>query len=133
MALAGLHNRPYVTWPTLVRTSSYITDPVYFAYPLLLTSHADRTSPVVRGKWILDNLVGSPPPPPPPDVPALPDARGAKPLTMRARMEQHRANPVCASCHKVMDPMGLALENFDAVGAWRADESGQPIDASPDS
>jgi hypothetical protein len=97
---------------------------------LLVTSHADRTSPVVRGKWILDNLVGAPPPPPPPEVPALPDASAAKPLTMRARMEQHRENPVCASCHKVMDPLGLALENFDAVGSWRMDDSGQPIDTS---
>lgn len=97
---------------------------------LMLTSHADRTSPVVRGKWILDNLVGSPPPPPPPEVPALPDSPNAKPLTMRARIEQHRANPVCAACHKVMDPMGLALENFDAIGAWRTDEGGQPVDAS---
>jgi hypothetical protein len=98
---------------------------------LLVTSHADRTAPVMRGKWILDNLVGSPPPPPPPEVPALPDvAQGAKPLTMRARMEQHRANPVCANCHKVMDPMGLALENFDAVGAWRTEDGGQPLDTS---
>jgi mono/diheme cytochrome c family protein len=97
---------------------------------LLITSHADRTSPVVRGKWILENLVGSPPPPPPPDVPPLPDVQGAKPLTMRARMEQHRANPVCASCHKLMDPIGLALENFDAVGAWRTDDNGARVDAS---
>jgi len=97
---------------------------------LLVTSHADRTSPVVRGKWILDNLVGSPPPPPPPEVPALPDTQGAKPLTMRARMEQHRANPACASCHKLMDPLGLALENFDAVGAWRTDDNGEPVDTS---
>jgi hypothetical protein len=97
---------------------------------LLVTSHADRTSPVVRGKWILDNLLGSPPPPPPPDVPPLPDTPGATLLTMRARMEQHRANPVCASCHKVMDPLGLALENFDAVGAWRSSENGEPIDTS---
>ena len=97
---------------------------------LLVTSHADRTSPVVRGKWILDNLVGSPPPPPPPDVPPLPDTPGAKPLTMRARMEQHRANPVCASCHKLMDPLGLALENFDAVGAWRTEDNGEPVDTS---
>jgi hypothetical protein len=97
---------------------------------LLVTSHADRTSPVVRGKWILDNLVGSPPPPPPPEVPALPDAVGAKPLTMRARMEQHRAIPTCAACHKVMDPLGLALENFDAVGAWRTDDNGERVDAS---
>jgi hypothetical protein len=100
---------------------------------LLVTSHADRTSPVVRGKWILDNLLGTPPPPPPPNVPPLPDTPAAMPMTMRERMEQHRANPVCASCHKLMDPMGLALENFDAVGAWRDKEngsSGEPIDAS---
>jgi hypothetical protein len=97
---------------------------------LLVTSHADRTSPVVRGKWILDNLVGSPPPPPPAEVPPLPDVQGAKPLTMRARMEQHRANPVCAACHKVMDPLGLALENFDAVGAWRSEDNGERIDAA---
>jgi hypothetical protein len=97
---------------------------------LLVTSHADRTAPVVRGKWILDNLLGSPPPPPPPDVPALPEPAAGAPLTMRERMEQHRANPVCANCHKVMDPLGLALENFDAVGAWRTHEGGEPIDAS---
>jgi len=97
---------------------------------LLVTSHADRTSPVVRGKWILENLLGSPPPPPPPDVPPLPDVQGSKPLTMRARMEQHRANPVCASCHKVMDPIGLAMENFDAVGAWRSDDNGERVDTS---
>jgi hypothetical protein len=97
---------------------------------LLLTSHADRTSPVVRGKWILDNLMGSPPPPPPPDVPPLPDTPAAKPLTMRARMEQHRANPACAGCHKLMDPLGLALENFDAVGAWRTSDNGERVDTS---
>jgi mono/diheme cytochrome c family protein len=97
---------------------------------LLVTSHADRTSPVVRGKWILDNLLGAPPPPPPPDVPALPEPTAAQPLTMRARMERHRANPACASCHRTMDPLGLALENFDAVGAWRTHEGGRPIDAS---
>jgi hypothetical protein len=97
---------------------------------LLVTSHADRTSPVVRGKWILDNLLGSPPPPAPPDVPGLPEPKGDAPTTVRARMEQHRANPVCASCHKVMDPLGLALEHFDAVGAFRTADAGQPIDAS---
>jgi hypothetical protein len=97
---------------------------------LLLTSHADRTSPVVRGKWILDNLMGSPPPPPPPDVPPLPDTPASKPLTMRARMEQHRANPACAGCHKLMDPLGLALENFDAVGAWRTSDNGERVDTS---
>ena len=97
---------------------------------LLITSHADRTSPVVRGKWILDNLVGAPPPPPPPDVPPLPDTPAAKPLTMRARMEQHRANPACAGCHKLMDPLGLALENFDAIGAWRTDDNGERVDTA---
>jgi mono/diheme cytochrome c family protein len=96
---------------------------------LLLTSHADRTSPVVRGKWILDNLLGTPPPPAPAIVPAFPEvAPGLS--TVRRRMEQHRASPACAGCHKVMDPLGLALENFDAVGAWRTHEGGEPIDAS---
>jgi hypothetical protein len=98
---------------------------------LLVTSHADRTSPVVRGKWILENLLGTPPPPPPQAVPPLKDnEEGNRPLTMRARMEEHRANPVCASCHKVMDPIGFTLENFDAVGSWRVRDAGEPIDAS---
>ena len=97
---------------------------------LLVTSHADRTSPVVRGKWILDNLIGTPPPPPPPAVPPFPEETPGAPKTVRARMEQHRANPACASCHKVMDPLGLALENFDAVGAWRTQETGGRIDAT---
>jgi hypothetical protein len=98
---------------------------------LLVTSHADRTSPVVRGKWILENLLGTPPPPPPQVVPPLKEnEEGVKPLTTRAKMEEHRANPVCASCHKVMDPIGFTLENFDAVGAWRARDAGEPIDAS---
>ena len=81
-----------------------------------MTSHANRTSPVVRGKWILENLLGTPPPPPPPNVPPLDEGEGVAPRTMRERMEQHRRNPACASCHKIMDPIGLALENFDAVG-----------------
>src|SRR5688572_5109863 len=97
---------------------------------LTLTSHADRTSPVVRGKWILDNLLGTPPPPAPAVVPPFPEEVPGVPTTVRARMEQHRSNPACAGCHKVMDPLGLALENFDAVGAWRTRESGIPIDAS---
>lgn len=94
---------------------------------LTVTSHADRTAPVLRGKWILDNLLGMPPPPPPPNVNTnLPDQEdGAKPLTMRQRMEAHRANPVCANCHRRMDPIGLAMENFDAVGAWRTHEIGR--------
>jgi cytochrome c5 len=98
---------------------------------LALTSHAERTSPVVRGKWVLENLLGTPPAPPPPDVPPLKEPEdGQKPRTVREQMAEHRANPVCASCHKVMDPIGFALENFDAVGAWRARERGGPIDAS---
>jgi hypothetical protein len=99
---------------------------------LTLTSYANRTSPVLRGKWVLENLLASPPPPPPPDVPAL-KTEGAEPgqtLTMRAAMTQHRANPVCASCHARMDPIGFALENFDAIGKWRDRDSGSAIDAS---
>ena len=98
---------------------------------LTVTSLANRTSPVIRGKWILENLLGTPPPPPPATVPPLPENTDkARPLSMRARLEEHRANPTCASCHKVMDPLGFALENFDAVGAWRTREAGAAIDAS---
>jgi hypothetical protein len=104
----------------------------------MVTSHTDRTSPVVRGKWILDNLLGAPPPSPPANVPPLNEnaKREGKVLTMRERMEEHRANPVCANCHKLMDPIGLSLENFDAVGAWRTRDGdtvrsmGTPIEAS---
>jgi hypothetical protein len=99
---------------------------------LTVTSYPDRTSPVVRGKWILENLLGTPPPPPLPDVPPLrPTGAEGTVLSMRERMAQHRANPICASCHAMMDPLGLSLENFDAVGKWRTlGESGGPIDAS---
>ena len=98
---------------------------------LAVTSNANRTSPVRRGKWILENLLGTPPPAPPPNVPPLVDNKDRdKPLTMREQMEQHRANPVCATCHKLMDPLGLALENFDAVGAWRIKDAGVAIDAT---
>ena len=102
---------------------------------LMVTSHTDRTSPVVRGKWVLDQLLGAPPPPMPANVPPLDESapQAGRVLTMRERMEAHRRNPVCANCHKIMDPIGLALENFDAVGAWRSVEGGThgtPIDAS---
>ncbi len=100
---------------------------------LTVTSYAHRTSPVVRGKWLLENVLGTPPPPPPPDVPALEenDEGGLSARSVRDRLEQHRANPVCASCHKVMDPLGFALENFDGIGRWRSvSEAGTPIDAS---
>ena len=105
---------------------------------LMVTSHTDRTSPVVRGKWILENLLGAPPPAPPANVPPLNEnpQREGKVLTMRERLEEHRANPVCANCHKLMDPIGLSMENFDAIGAWRTRDGstvsnpGTPIDAS---
>jgi hypothetical protein len=98
---------------------------------LTVTSYPNRTSPVFRGKWLLENVLGAPPPPPPPDVPALQENEGGRaPRSVRERMEQHRANPTCAACHKVMDPLGFALENFDGIGRWRANEDGQPIDPS---
>jgi hypothetical protein len=99
---------------------------------LTVTSYAHRTSPVLRGKWMLDNLLGAPPPPPPPDIPALQEtnAKTGRALTMRQAMEQHRANPSCASCHGRMDPLGFALENYDAIGRWRTQAANTPIDAS---
>jgi hypothetical protein len=98
---------------------------------LTVTSYANRTSPVFRGKWLLENILGTPPPPPPPDVPPFPEAEGrSQPRSVRARMEQHRKNAVCASCHSMLDPMGFALENFDAIGAWRTTEGTAAIDAS---
>ncbi|MGH9629552.1 MAG: DUF1592 domain-containing protein, partial [Bryobacteraceae bacterium] len=98
---------------------------------LTVTSYATRTSPVIRGKWILDNILGVPPPPPPPDVPALKEnSGGGKSLSMRERIAQHRANPACSGCHQLMDPLGFSLENYDAVGRWRTVEGGEPIDAS---
>ena len=98
---------------------------------LTVTSYANRTSPVNRGKWVLENILGTPPPPPPPNVPELATAEGGQALSMREAMAQHRANPVCASCHQLMDPVGLSLENFDAIGRWRdRSETKQTIDAS---
>ncbi|MCY4400129.1 MAG: DUF1592 domain-containing protein [Gemmatimonadetes bacterium] len=98
---------------------------------LTLTSHPDRTSPVLRGKWVLEVLLGAPPPPPPPDIPAFEETAAAEEgrfLTVRERMEEHRANPACSSCHNVIDPLGLALENFDVTGAWRIRDGGNPVD-----
>jgi len=100
---------------------------------LTLTSIAERTSPVMRGKWIMEVLLGSPPPPPPPNVPALEETKGTsegKVLSVRERMEEHRRNPACTSCHKVIDPLGLALDNFDATGAWRIKDNEVPIDSA---
>jgi hypothetical protein len=101
---------------------------------LAVTSYPDRTSPVIRGKWILENLLGTPPPAPPPDVPGLVETDGAGTLLpMRERLAVHRANPNCAACHALMDPLGFALENFDAVGRWRTlGDAGEPIDAAGD-
>ena len=98
---------------------------------LTVTSYPNRTSPVLRGKWVLDNLLGAPPPPPPQAVPQIEEnTLGQQPRSLRERLEQHRANPVCASCHAKMDPIGFALEPFDAVGRWRTSDAGLPIDAS---
>jgi mono/diheme cytochrome c family protein len=109
---------------------------------LMVTSHPNRTSPVQRGKWVLENILGTPPPPPPDVVPPFKeDTEAARPQSVRERMEQHRRNPTCANCHRMIDPAGLALENFDAVGAWRTrdggtrgsaiDASGQLVDGTP--
>ena len=98
---------------------------------LTVTSHATRTSPVLRGKWVLDNVLGAPPPPPPADVPALDENTAGEPhRSVRERLEAHRANPVCASCHARMDPLGFALESFDGIGRWRADDGGTPLDTA---
>jgi len=102
---------------------------------LTLTSYADRTSPVQRGKWVLEVLLGAPPPPPPPNVPAFDDTKaisGGKNLSTRERMEEHRKNPACTSCHKVIDPLGLALENFDTTGVWRIKDNEVAVDAIGD-
>lgn len=98
---------------------------------LTVTSYPNRTSVTVRGRWLLANLLGAPPPPPPPDIPALQEAgREGQPRSLRERMEMHRKNPTCASCHQRMDPLGFALENFDALGKWRSVSDDAPIDAS---
>jgi hypothetical protein len=86
---------------------------------LTVTSYPNRTSPTIRGKWVLEQLLGTPPPPPPPNVPSLKEDAGVRAVTMRQRMDQHRANPACAVCHRLMDPLGFALENFDGLGRWR--------------
>ena len=99
---------------------------------LTLTSHAGRTSPVLRGKWVMEVLLGTPPPPPPPDVPELEEeaVENGRFLTVREQMEMHRSNPACNSCHRMIDPIGLALENFDVTGAWRIKDQGVPVDAA---
>ena len=98
-----------------------------------MSAYPHRTSPVLRGKWLLDTILGSPAPAPPDDVPPLREEpfTGGRTLSIRERLENHRKNPVCASCHRTIDPLGFALENFDSLGAWRTvDEGGNPIDTS---
>jgi hypothetical protein len=98
---------------------------------LTVTSYATRTSPVIRGKWILANMLGEAPPPPPAVVPALKEkGSGGKALSMRERMAEHRDNPACSGCHQLMDPVGFSLENYDAVGRWRTAEEGTPLDVT---
>ena len=100
---------------------------------LMLTSMSNRTSPVLRGKWVMEVIMGSPPPPPPPDIPTLEATEGAEDgriLTTRERLEIHRANPTCNACHQYMDPIGLALDNFDVTGAWRIREDGRELDTT---
>jgi Protein of unknown function (DUF1592)/Protein of unknown function (DUF1588)/Protein of unknown function (DUF1585) len=98
---------------------------------LTVTSYATRTSPVIRGKWVLDNILGIPPPPPPPSVPALKEnAGGGKDLSIREKMAQHRDNPACSGCHQLMDPVGFSFENYDAVGRWRTVDDAKKIDVA---
>ncbi len=96
---------------------------------LAVSSYPRRTSPVLRGKWVLESLLGTPPPPPPPNVPELQESKAEAPKTLRERMELHRTNPTCASCHQRMDPIGFGLENYDVLGRWRGEDEGKPVDA----
>jgi hypothetical protein len=97
---------------------------------LTVSSYPTRTSPVLRGKWVLENLLGAAPPPPPPEVPPLEESGVGASVSLRERLEQHRANALCASCHQRMDPIGFGLENYDAVGVWRSHDGKIAIDAS---
>jgi hypothetical protein len=113
-------------WNNDSRRSGVLTQ----ASVLTVSSYPNRTSPVIRGKWVLDNLLNSPPPPPPPDVPALEEEGIGTTVSMREQLEKHRANALCASCHARMDPLGFSLENYDAIGRWRAMDGRFPVDAS---
>ncbi len=134
--LAKHYGLPNVTGPEFRRVSLEGTERrgiLGHGSILTLTSIADRTSPVQRGKWVMEVLLGSPPPPPPPNIPDLAETQDlaeGRVLSVREAMEAHRANPACTSCHRVIDPLGLALENFDVTGAWRIKDAGNPIDPS---
>jgi cytochrome c553 len=133
--IARHYGIPNVTGPTFRRVAlpEYRRGILGHGSMLVLTSVADRTSPVMRGKWVMEVLLGSPPPPPPPNVPAFEETKAAaagKLLSVRERMEEHRRNPACTSCHRVIDPLGLALENFDVTGRWRIKDNEVPVDPS---
>ena len=133
--LAALYGVPGVTGPGFRRVSLQGNDQrgglLTQGSILLLTSHAARTSPVLRGKWILENLLNSPPPPPPPNVPPLDEnPLSGRKLTTREKVERHRSNPACSGCHARIDGLGFALENFDVIGRWRARDEGGDIDPS---
>ncbi len=132
--LAELYDLPAVEGEKLQRVQLPAGSPrggvLGQAAVLLATSMPTRTSPVVRGKWVLEQILGTPPPPPPANVPPLEETKVDKNASLRVRLEQHRANPDCAVCHAKIDPVGFALENFDAIGAWRTQEGTNPVDAS---
>ena len=132
--LARFYGVPGVTGPEFRRVDMSKTNRgggiLAHGSMLTISSYSTRTSPVLRGKWIMENLLNAPPPPPPPAVPALDDTHVGKSASLRQQMEAHRKNPACASCHSRMDPLGFGLENFDAVGAWRTKDGDFPIDPS---
>ena len=132
--LARFYKIPGVTGPEFRRVdltgNSERSGILTQASVLTVSSYATRTSPVLRGKWILDNILNTPPPPPPPDVPNLNVAGVGGEVSLRQQMEKHRENPACASCHGRMDPLGFGLENYDAIGAWRSQDGKVAIDAS---
>jgi len=131
--LAQLYKIPGISGPDFRRVELTGTDRggvLTQASVLTVSSYATRTSPVLRGKWILENFLNAPPPPPPPDVPNLDEAKIGQSASLREQLEQHRANPTCASCHSRMDPLGFGLENFDAIGAWRVRDGKFAIDAA---
>lgn len=132
--LAAFYGIPGVTGPDYRRVSfdeaSHRGGIITQASVLAVSSYATRTSPVLRGKWILENILNTPPPPPPPDVPSLDDSKVGSAASLRQKLEEHRRNPICSSCHSRMDPLGFGLENFNAIGAWRTADGSLPIDPS---
>lgn len=132
--LARFYKLPGITGPEFRRvaldSSSERGGVLTQASVLTVSSYSTRTSPVLRGKWILENILNSPPPPPPPGVPALDEAEAASAVSLRKRLEDHRRNPTCASCHARMDPLGFGLENYDAIGGWRTEDGKSPIDST---